>query len=207
MGKQRRGDAAVPPGGADPEAALESLRGRASDRKLRLFAVACCRDGRLFGWLGEPHNREAVGVAERFAEGRATAAELSAAEARVAHRGVAWACLPDAYLGARHWAEGVRDLGEGRALRAAWLAEVFGDPLRPLTLDHSWLTPDVLSLAEAAYEQRTLPAGTLEPQRLAVLADALEDAGCDNEGLLGHLRGPGPHVRGCWAVDLVLGKE
>ena len=47
----------------------------------------------------------------------------------------------------------------------------------------------------------------LDPDRLAVLADALEEAGCDNADLLSHLRGPGPHVRGCWALDLLLGKE
>jgi hypothetical protein len=52
-----------------------------------------------------------------------------------------------------------------------------------------------------------LPAGQLDPTRLAVLADAVEEAGCTDADLLGHLRGPGPHVRGCWAVDLLLGKE
>ena len=61
-------------------------------------------------------------------------------------------------------------------------------------------------LAEDAYEERELPAGTLDVTRLAVLADALEDAGCDQADLLAHLRGPGSHVRGCWAVDLLLGK-
>ena len=64
-----------------------------------------------------------------------------------------------------------------------------------------------MALAQATYEQRELPAGTLEPARLAILADALEDAGCDQADLLAHLRGPGPHVRGCWSVDLVLGKQ
>jgi hypothetical protein len=64
----------------------------------------------------------------------------------------------------------------------------------------------VVALAQAAYEQRELPAGTLDMARLAVLADALEDAGCTDADLLSHLRGPGPHVRGCWAVDLILGK-
>jgi hypothetical protein len=49
--------------------------------------------------------------------------------------------------------------------------------------------------------------GTLDPDHLAILADALEDAGADNVDLLAHLRGPGPHVRGCWCVDLLLGKE
>jgi hypothetical protein len=58
-----------------------------------------------------------------------------------------------------------------------------------------------------AYEERQLPEGTLDSARLAVLADTLEDAGCTHAELLGHLRGPGPHVRGCWAVDLVMGKQ
>jgi hypothetical protein len=64
----------------------------------------------------------------------------------------------------------------------------------------------VPQLALAAYEERRLPKGTLDPARLAVLADALEDAICSDADLLGHLRGPVPHVRGCWAVDLSLGK-
>jgi hypothetical protein len=65
----------------------------------------------------------------------------------------------------------------------------------------------VTALATAAYEERILPAGTFDPHRLAILADALEDTGCTNEQILGHLRGPGPHVRGCWVIDLILGKE
>lgn len=63
-----------------------------------------------------------------------------------------------------------------------------------------------LSLAQAAYEERN-PDGTLETDRLLVLSDVLEEAGCDSDDLLMHLRSPGPHVRGCWAVDLILGKE
>ena len=47
----------------------------------------------------------------------------------------------------------------------------------------------------------------MKPERLAVLFDALEEAGCDDAEILNHLRSPGPHVRGCWAVDLLLGKE
>jgi hypothetical protein len=64
----------------------------------------------------------------------------------------------------------------------------------------------VVRLAQAAYDDRHLPAGTLDNGRLAILADALEEAGCTDADVLGHLRGPGPHVRGCWAVDLLLGK-
>jgi hypothetical protein len=85
--------------------------------------------------------------------------------------------------------------------------DIFGNPFRPVNVSSSWLTPDVLTLAQAAYDDRTLPAGTLEPTRLALLADALEEAGCDNAEILGHLRGEGPHVRGCWVVDLLLGKS
>jgi hypothetical protein len=61
-------------------------------------------------------------------------------------------------------------------------------------------------MASAIYEERALPEGTFDPGRLAVLADALEEVGAADPDLLGHLRGPGPHVRGCFAVDAVLGK-
>ncbi len=79
----------------------------------------------------------------------------------------------------------------------------------PRGTDPAWLAWNgraVERLARAAYEERRLPAGTLDPSRLALLADALEDAGCADADLLGHLRGPGPHVRGCWGLDLLLGK-
>jgi hypothetical protein len=65
----------------------------------------------------------------------------------------------------------------------------------------------VRALAQAGYDERSLPGGALDVPRLAVLADDLEESGCTDGGLLGHLRGPGPHVRGCWAVDRVLAKE
>jgi len=90
--------------------------------------------------------------------------------------------------------------------QAAIVKEVFGNPFRPIALKPAWRTPTVTALATGTYNERVLPAGTLDPDRLAVLADALEDAGCDNEDILSHLRGPGPHVRGCWVVDLLLGK-
>jgi hypothetical protein len=84
---------------------------------------------------------------------------------------------------------------------------IFGSPFHPVPhIDPTWLAwggGTVKRLAEAAYEERQLPAGTLDVARLAVLADALEEAGCNDAGLLGHLRSEGPHVRGCWALDLV----
>jgi hypothetical protein len=82
--------------------------------------------------------------------------------------------------------------------------ELFGPlPFRPASVDAAWLAGNdgtVSKLAAAIYDARAF-------ERLPVLADALEDAGCSDAALLGHLRGPGPHVRGCWAVDLLLGKE
>jgi hypothetical protein len=76
----------------------------------------------------------------------------------------------------------------------------------PFTVSPGRVTPQVVTLAQAAYEERALPAGTLGPARLGVLADALEDAGSPAADLLGHPRRPGPHVRGCWAVGLLPGK-
>jgi hypothetical protein len=85
------------------------------------------------------------------------------------------------------------------------LREVLGNPFRPITFDASWRTPTVVMLAEAADDSCLLPCDELEQDRLAVLADALEDAGCSNTDVLSHLRGPGPHSPGCWALDLCLG--
>ena len=62
-------------------------------------------------------------------------------------------------------------------------------------------------IAQATYEERRMPEGTLDTSRLPILADALLDAGCDDEELIAHCRQPGPHVRRCWAIDLILGKE
>jgi hypothetical protein len=83
---------------------------------------------------------------------------------------------------------------------------VFGNPFRPVPLDPTWRTPAVVQLAQAAYEERSLPSGVLDPDRLVVLSDALEEAGCTDQAILGHLRGPGPHCRGCWCVDFLTGR-
>jgi hypothetical protein len=94
-----------------------------------------------------------------------------------------------------------------RATRADLLRDIFGNPFRLVTIKPAWLTPTVKSLAQVAYEERALPSGHLDLARLMVLADALEEAGCTEQAILDHLRGPGPHVRGCWPVDLLLGRE
>jgi hypothetical protein len=90
--------------------------------------------------------------------------------------------------------------------QAILVLDIFGNPFRPVLVDPKCLTPTVTSLATAAYEERSLPSGELEPARLAVLADALEEAGCQDPSILAHLRSPGPHVRGCWPLDLILGR-
>jgi hypothetical protein len=101
-------------------------------------------------------------------------------------------------------AGGVNDWLLERAAQAALLRDLFGPlPFHRVSLDPAWLTWNdgtVVKMAQVVYEERAF-------DRLPVLADALEEAGCTSRDILDHLRGPGPHVRGCWAVDLLLGKE
>jgi hypothetical protein len=92
-------------------------------------------------------------------------------------------------------AESDRVSREGMSL----LKDIIGNPYRPISLALEWRTDNALALAGLMYESRNFAA-------MPILADALQDAGCDNADVLDHCRGPGPHVRGCWAVDLVLGK-
>jgi hypothetical protein len=233
----------------DPREMLEFLRGKARDRKLRLFACGCCR--RVWHLLTMEATRGAVEVAERFADGRGGREGLEAARAGVAAairmlddlaedaynvgygragfdaqaRAAAAAASEDAtrasedaatavFLAAGEAETGATYLAACRAAHDAerreqvrLLHDLFGTlGYRPVPLSPAWQSPQVVALAQAAYDQRELPAGTLDPARLGVLADALEDAGCDQADVLGHLRGPGPHVRGCWALDLLLGK-
>ncbi len=86
------------------------------------------------------------------------------------------------------------------AAQADLLRDIFGNPFRPVAFSSAWRTPTVLALAAQVYESRDFSA-------MPILADALQDAGCDNADILDHCRGAGAHVRGCWVVDLVLGKE
>ena len=85
------------------------------------------------------------------------------------------------------------------ATLAPLLRDIFGNPFRPAAFDPAWRTPTAVALASGMYESRAF-------DRLPILADALQDAGCDSDEVLDHCRGPGPHVRGCWVVDLVLGR-
>jgi hypothetical protein len=206
----------------DPAAMLGFLRGKASGRKLRLFACACCR--RIWDLLDE-RGQVLVEQGERLADGarRATAAAGAATPPlrlkKDIHspRYLAWLAatctiVSDVWVAARaarsHAAGGRPQFRDAEPReQAALLREIFGNPFRPAALDPAWLTADVASLAQAAYVERELPGGRLDPGRLAVLSDALEDAGCVNDDVLSHLRSPGLHVRGCWALDLILGKQ
>jgi len=206
---------------------------RPRPRKLRLFGCACCRTA----WEDLPEaGRAAVAAAEGYADGRVSGADLRRAHqaaVSVALQGGPWPWWRRLWEG-EPWRSPLWGRRAGTAalvthpdiermirdvLVALWppggdwqrpadlLREAFGNPFRPAEVNAAWRTADVARLAEAAYEEQALPTGTLSPDRLTVLADALEEAGCADADLLGHLRGPGPHVRGCWAVDLLTGRS
>ncbi len=86
-----------------------------------------------------------------------------------------------------------------RERQAELLHHIFGNPFHPITINPAWITPTVTALAQKIYDDRTF-------DQLPTLADSLVKSGRANQEILDHCRGPGPHVRGCWVVDLVLGK-
>jgi hypothetical protein len=95
--------------------------------------------------------------------------------------------------------EGYGDLKE-RAVQISHIMRcIVGNPFRPVSFDPAWRTSTVVALAQGMYDARDFSP-------MPILADALQDAGCDNDDILNHCRGSGLHVRGCWVVDLVLGK-
>jgi hypothetical protein len=206
----------------DPAPMLKHLDRVTNARKFALYACGSCRA--VYDRLTDPRSREAVEAAERAADRLITESDLRraaerAAEVRSSHpvRAVYRAANdPPDYVSCL-WVTGHVSLTFGECDSAEWIATrprqaallrcVFGNPFRPTTLDRSLLTPTALSLADATYAERSLPSGELDLSRLRVLSDALEEAGCTDAEILSHLRSPGPHVCGCWAVDLILGKE
>lgn len=198
----------------DPVPMLDFLQGRdrVSDRKLRLFAVACSR--RIWTWI-DPLGRSAVEVAEHFADGQADAEQLRAA--RLACKAVGgqaswYAAATNPAIAARNAAlsarAGMAQLVSGSEAaetlaQAELLRDIFGNPFRSLALDPNWSRWNggaATLLARDMYETRDFSLAPL-------LADMLEDAGATDAQLLEHLRGPGPHAKGCFAIDLALGKE
>jgi hypothetical protein len=208
-------------GCTDPQRMLQFLRssGRASDRKLRLFICACGR--RLWPWLVQEASRQAVEVAERFAEGLAPVEHLAQAwraaslappagtprwsQKQVAAHEVVVASVffeaADVVSSVAAWAaQAAKGKQAERALLCDILRDLFGPlPFRPVTTEAIPRTPAVVALAASVGAQRSY-------ELLPELAGALADAGCTDAHILSHCRGRGPHVRGCWVVDLLLGK-
>jgi hypothetical protein len=199
---------------ADPKAMLDLLGPRATDRKLRLFGCACSR--LVADLLPETSFHTAIDVAERYADGQASEKERWAAnkESGAAMErieksgsaipvnramGCAWSCTRGAGTAARYPLWVLTDEAD-LAREVQLLRDIIGNPFRPVAFDPCWRTADVTALARGIYEDRAF-------DRLPLLADALMDAGWDHDDILAHCQSEGPHVRGCWVVDLVLGKE
>jgi hypothetical protein len=184
----------------DARLTVEFIRDRLSDRKARLFACVAAGMASPRSSRNRRKLRSAISTAAEFADGADVSTEMERLWGL-------WAVtLPDARQSA---VETSREstISHRQAEMASALRCIFGNPFRPVAVDPAWQTPTVLTLASASYDERVMPSGTLDTTRLAVLADALEETGCDNEDVLNHLRQPGVHVRGCWVVDLLLGKE
>jgi hypothetical protein len=213
----------------EPQKLLGLLRSRASERKLRLFTVACCR--LVWHLLIDEGSRLAVEVAECHADGLVPDTELDSAFSRAcdASRAVRRDSPSEtmllfrrprdrekvnraAFIAAFAAGNGVGNIENhirspetsahllDGACRCRLLRDIFGSPFRAITLNPSWLTRTVTSLAVAIYDDRAF-------DRMPILADALEDAGCTDAGILEHCRRGADHVRGCWVLDLLLAKE
>ena len=209
---------------SDPTPMLVFVRDKASDRKLRLFGCGCSRQA--WSLQVSQATRAAVDAAEAFADGLLDAASLRAAReaaggaqdrmalneipfngqaisAARAGPQVRWVEVP---AGSRAAPDLSQRFGAANAVnlerntQAELFRCIFGNPFRPVTLDPSWLTTTVIALAEGIYQDRAF-------DRLPILADALQDSGCDNEDVLNHCRSDRPHVRGCWVIDLLTGRK
>jgi hypothetical protein len=200
---------------------LQFLPRKGNDRKIRLFAAACCRA--VWPLLVESRSREAVEMSERYADGLVAESEMDRA-AHQAYEGsehletfcvkgpglkqaeARWAAAEMAHGAAEGGWYYVYEVAYG-ASRAAHvpslIREIFGNPLRPVAVDPDWLRWNdgaIQKMASTIYDDRAF-------DRLPILADALEDAGCSVGQILNHCRSPAPHVRGCWLLDLLLANE
>jgi hypothetical protein len=218
--------------GTDPAPMLRFLRRRGSDRKLRLFACDCCRS--ISSLFPTETYHQLIEVAEAFSDNLVPRRELTRKHQLVVKHSnslvastvaslVATTAFgvadQKAYVAARRTSQRIGEVVTQQGLlhdaatswsQALVLKDIFGNPFRPVSLDPAWLAwhgGAAAQLAQAVYDDRDLPSGRLDAARLAVLADMLEEAGCSDADILGHLRGPGPHVRGCWPIDLILSKD
>jgi hypothetical protein len=217
--------------GLNSASMLQFAGNRASSRQRRLFACALCR--RIPKYLmRDRHCIAALETIERYADGSATVSEIGATTYMLDFLSQE-VDLTEALSDLRQEAiEAVRRLcdveHDGQQLHTdlfwgnqLWvmlgpvesdpvatrcrivnevLREIFGNPFRPVTFDPDWRTSTAVALAKQMYDTRDFST-------MPILADALQEAGCDNADILDHCRGNGPHVRGCWVVDMVLGKS
>jgi hypothetical protein len=201
----------------DLQAMLEIIRNEPIPRKDRLCAVAWARSVLRHAttepafqpyrdWLDEASWTPQLEAAERFADGMISPATLRAARRPsggpynffMIVAGVSRFSLGEAFTALR----GIK--GEFKLPHleeiCGLIREVFGNPLRLVTFEPCWRSGNAVALAHTMYDERDFAA-------MPILADALQDAGCEVPAILDHCRSPGPHVRGCWVVDLVLGKQ
>ena len=192
---------------------MKFMGARLSARKRLLFGCATAR--MVWDFVVGPNNRKAVLTSEAYADSKATRAKMATAWLNLAweppmysewHIVALTAGLPYSELTSE---DTDRCRGGDRSpyerTRVEWsdaLRDIAGNPFQEYTVRPEWLCADdriAPALAEAVYDEYSF-------DRLPILADALEDGGCDADPLLDHLRDPGPHFRGCWALDLILGK-
>ncbi len=176
------------------------LSGETSERKLRLYV--CAWFGGTDRWDGVT---DIIAIGERYADGVASPEEVEQARSRAIRASgnqAVWVTVCENIENrfgpvlTHEFADFTSHLGK----YVHWLHDIFGNPFRPITIDPRWQTETVVALATGIYTERAF-------DRMPILADALEEVGCDHADILAHCRGDGAHVRGCWVVDLLLGKS
>jgi hypothetical protein len=194
-----------------PEPMLAFLRDKVSERLLRRFSIACHRrlipitSAEVRTWFDEAERAaDGVGVASAdspVAGGDFTFESFSTGDSEPTTL-IRWPPRFYVQAVANHPGTAATSPGE-RAVQCRLLRDIVGNPFRPVAFQTAWLEHEdyrVPRIARTIYEEERFDG-------LPVLADALLDAGCDDEAIVAHLRGPGPHVRGCWALDLCLGRR
>jgi hypothetical protein len=207
----------------DPGELFNVVRDQVSDRKLRLFACACARQ--VLSELTDERSRQAIPKGELLADGlisseqamaavvEANAAVMDAAAAHgtfstPAHLAVAakYTIAKSgliAFAAANRAACARPDMKKQvQQTQCSLFRDIVCNPFRPVAVALHWLQWNdgtVLKLTQAIYDERAF-------DRLPILADALEEAGCTEANILTHCRGPRPHARGCWVIDLLLGR-
>jgi hypothetical protein len=186
---------------ADPKPMIDFLRQKVtSERKLRLFSCAC--HYHVWDRIVDESVRAVIQLSERFADRQISYDELNAAyldmsaEVYDAPEEYDW---DNALLDAWGAADLSSDPESEAGFQAALLRDIFGNPFRTHAIDQRCLGSAVVSLGDKIYSQR-------EFDKMQELADALEQSGCTDSDILAHCRGHGPHVRGCWVIDRLLGK-